>query len=271
MIINTSKPCMLIDTSYFVFYRYYATLNWYKYREKDVNVSELLDNTVYIDKYKSMFEKTLIDLVKKSKVSWEDVIFCKDAPRDELWRYQYFAEYKNERDEKQHMFNKDIFRMTYKQLIPDLQQKHGFKVLEFHSMEADDIIAIVKNAIREHCESTHITIVTNDNDYIQLYDDNTSIINLQGKELKSRISTDPCRYLNLKIIMGDKSDCIPPIQKNVGPKTAEKLAMSSDLLAAFFDKNPCAKKQYDLNRLLIDMNEIPQAFKDVVREFIKCE
>jgi DNA polymerase-1 len=267
-LLNTKRPSLLIDTSYFVFYRYYATLNWYRHVNKDIDVSSLLDNTTFVEKYKLMFEKTIVNLVNKQKILWEDVVFCKDAPRDELWRYHYYTEYKRDRDDKQNMFNKDIFKMTYRYLIPELQNKFGFKIVEVSSMEADDIIAVIKTMIRTKEQQIPITIVTNDNDYIQLYDDYTSIVNLQGKELKSRINTEPQQYLKLKIIMGDKSDCIPPIQKSVGPKTAEKLVSSPEMLDTFFKKYPQSKTQYELNKLLIDMKSIPHALKEKIENQI---
>ena len=66
--------------------------------------------------------------------------------------------------------------------------------------------------------------------------------------------------------MGDKSDNIPSIIKKCGPKTAEKLALNNSELIKLFEKNTDAKKQYDINRSLIDFNYINRIIKN---EFLK--
>ena len=35
--IKKDLPVILIDTSYFIFYRYYSTLKWYQFRNKEIN------------------------------------------------------------------------------------------------------------------------------------------------------------------------------------------------------------------------------------------
>ena len=68
------------------------------------------------------------------------------------------------------------------------------------------------------------------------------------------------------ILMGDKSDNIPCIQKKVGPKTAEKLARDDEAFATFCEKNPDAKRQYELNKTLIDFRCIPIEYVDELKE-----
>ena len=35
--LKNNLPVILIDTSYFIFYRYYSTLKWYQFRNKEIN------------------------------------------------------------------------------------------------------------------------------------------------------------------------------------------------------------------------------------------
>ena len=48
------------------------------------------------------------------------------------------------------------------------------------------IIAIVKQKIREENKDLPIYIITNDHDYLQLFDDNTYIYNLKGLNLRTK-------------------------------------------------------------------------------------
>jgi 5'-3' exonuclease len=261
--INVDEDSVWVDMSYFIFYRYYATFNWLKkYLQEDVRTADIMENVTFMEKYPKLFEKTLCDIVKTTKVKWENVFIVKDSIRDTIWRNDYFNNYKGTRDNKLDSFNKDIFKYTYNILLCNLQKRFGFNIINHNRLEADDVIALSKNYIRTINSHVIINIVTNDNDYIQLLDDNTIIKNLQGKELKTRIDVKPDMYLKIKILSGDKSDNIPCIMKKIGLKTAEKLAQDDEKFMKFCEKNPDAYKQYKLNKLLIDFTEIPVELKD---------
>jgi 5'-3' exonuclease len=257
-IINLSGNNLFIDGSYFIFYRYYAILNWYKLQDEsdDIDISKILDKKQFIEKYDKMFERTIIDLKKKHDIIWENVFFVKDCPRDQIFRNEIFPDYKGNRENSS--FNGNIFIHTYEKLLPSLIEKYGFKTLCALNLEADDVIAIITKKLQEK-----VIIITNDNDYIQLCNDNTSIINLQGKYIKDRVNCDdPSIYLKMKIIQGDKSDNIPSIMKKCGPVTAKKLANNDEELEKFFIKNPSARVQFDINQRLIDFNYIDEKLKN---------
>ena len=264
---------ILIDLSYYVFYRYFATFNWYKRQTTDnIDVENIKDNVEFMEKYAKMFEKTLLELVKKYKItSSTNIVFVKDCSRDHIWRHQYYNAYKANREEKSALFNKDVFTYTYHTLIPELQQKIGFQIIGHYSLEADDVIAIItKHMFDTYTNNVHMTIITNDNDYIQLMnierlskveEDNVlNIKNLQDKSICDRVNCSSQTYINVKKILGDKSDNIPSIIKKCGEKTAFKLASNIDMLNNLLQKDPDAKKQYELNDLLIDFNKIPQEY-----------
>lgn len=258
------KKYILIDTSYFVFYRYYAVLNWLKrYKMENINIETLMENKEYIDKYKKTFENNLKDLMKIYKVLPENVYWIKDCPRENIWRLELYPEYKANREEKLNTFNKEIFKYTYYSVIPKLIETYKFKELSYERMEADDIIYAFTKNLKENEEAI---IITNDNDFIQLLADNVRIYNLQGKELKTRIQNSKT-YLHKKILIGDKSDNIPSITKKCGDKTADKLLENQDLLNKYLE-NSCIKQQYELNKILIDMNCIPKEYIDNITELI---
>jgi DNA polymerase-1 len=121
-----------------------------------------------------------------------------------------------------------------------------------------------------YLNNIHITIITNDNDYIQLMNiDRLSDINqnnvlmiknLQDKSICDRVNCSSQIYINVKKILGDKSDNIPSITRKCGEKTAFKLASNQDMLNNLLEKDRDAKKQYELNDLLIDFKNIPEEY-----------
>lgn len=261
-------PILLIDMSYYVFYRYYATFNWYKRQtETAIDVEHIRDNVEFMEKYAKMFEKTLVDIIKLHKINNpSSVVFAKDCSRDHIWRHQFYDAYKATREEKSTSFNKDVFTYTYHTLIPSLKEKLGFQIIGHYCLEADDVIAIITKNIfdtyRDGC--VEITIITNDNDYIQLMNieekNILKIRNLQNKNICERVNCSSQVYTNVKKILGDKSDNIPSITRKCGEKTAYKLANNPELLSNLLEKEPEAKKQYELNDLLIDFNNIPDEY-----------
>ena len=65
--------------------------------------------------------------------------------------------------------------------------------------------------------------------------------------------------------MGDNSDNISSVFKKCGPKTALKCYMDTEYFNAKLEKENAYKK-YELNRLLVDFNCIPEKLQE---EFIE--
>ena len=185
--INCNEKKLFIDGSYFIFYRYYAALNWYKRQDEgEQDTSKIMDDEFFVEKYSKFFERTLLDLKKKYKVEWNNIYFVKDCPREEIFRNKLFEGYKLRPELKS--FNRDIFKYTYKILLPKLIKDYSFCSLIGKELEADDVIAILTKEIRRYNKDTIIIIITNDNDYLQLHDNVTLIYNLQDKEVEDLLS-----------------------------------------------------------------------------------
>lgn len=265
-----SPRYLFIDMSYFVFYRYFAILQWIKRfkPETPVVTAEIMNNKDFMDKYIKTFETSILDIMKQFKISGDNVFFAKDCPRDWIWRRKHYAEYKAGREDKSDTFNKDIFKYTYGTLIPELKSRYGFRILDHDALEADDLIALSVKEVKTQNTDAVVVVVTNDNDYIQLLEHDIILINLQKKMLQERIH-EPETYLRRKIIMGDKSDNIPAIMKKCGEKTACKLLADPEALTAVL-QDPEVRRQYELNQLLVDFANIPHdlvtAFKALWQE-----
>jgi 5'-3' exonuclease len=66
--------------------------------------------------------------------------------------------------------------------------------------------------------------------------------------------------LEIKIIMGDISDNIPSVFPKCGPKTAQKCIDDPEFFKKKMENNEAYYKQYELNKKLINFDNIPLEF-----------
>lgn len=248
-----------VDLSHYIFHRYYAIQRWLLISEKgDLTQDEL------VSMFEKRFEDELIKIKKKLGFAWKNCYLVKDCSRQDIWRMPIFPEYKKNRTDKSHeKFDPIVFSASYSDIIPRLMTKYGFGMLGFDHAEADDVIGVIHSYIRKH-ESTKnkkIYIITNDNDYLQLLDECTVIMNCGFKELKERFVKTPetLQVFGLwKSIRGDDSDCIPSIGSKIGDKTALKLALDEKALADKLRSGGDAMRQaLDRNKRLVMFENIP--------------
>lgn len=115
-------------------------------------------------------------------------------------------------------------------IIKELFKLMGIKIFEIEGFEADDIIGTVSKFAENN--DTEVFVVTGDKDALQLASDNTKIvITKKGvsetavydeKTFIDEFEVTPNQFIDVKGLMGDKSDNIPGVP-GVGEKTAFKL------------------------------------------------
>jgi 5'-3' exonuclease len=225
-----------------------------------------MENKEFLEKYTYMFKNLISKYQKRYNVPNCNVILAKDCSRSNIWRKDIFPDYKKNRDDRNNnKFNSCIFKYTYSVIIQSIQEKSGCKILEINRAEADDIIALCKTTIHSINPSTKIFIVSNDKDYIQLIDNVTQVVDMKCLPLTNNITSSPTDYLLAKIILGDKSDNIPPISKRIGKKKALLLVNNPQELDKLL-KNEQIRQQYELNKQLIDFTFIPISLKSHVKK-----
>ena len=155
-----------------------------------------------------------------------------------------------------------------------LFKKAGLPVYTWSGLEADDIIGSLANVADKHGKKT--TIITSDNDLLQLVSANTTVklIKNAGKPLEiytpERFSHEFCfqveSYVDYKALVGDSSDNLPGV-KSIGPKTACTLLSQYQNLEGIFANLSEVKPRFQT--VLLEQKE--QAFR--VRELatIKCD
>jgi 5'-3' exonuclease len=251
--IVATKPVILIDQSYYIFNRYYATYNWYRRKtDEELDFENINENSEFILAFFRHFENDMKKLLKKYKTVKSNVIFCIDCCRCDIWRNELYPDYKMSRSKKTN-FNSIVF-ILFKNYISN----YDFNYCEYNNLEADDVVYLIQKKIKDEFKDLQIIIITNDNDYLQMYDTNINIYNMQFKDLSLRIKNNPVIELEFKIIYGDKSDNIQKIQMGLNKNNAFKLAIMNydDKLKYLLDNK--ILDNYKLNKKLVDLSQIPE-------------
>lgn len=117
-------------------------------------------------------------------------------------------------------------------VMKELLTLMNIPILELEGYEADDIIGTVSRICGER--SVECFIATGDRDDLQLADNGTTVILTSSRmgqtvtelydetAVKEKYGVSPAEFVDLKALMGDKSDNIPGVS-GIGEKTASKL------------------------------------------------
>lgn len=110
--------------------------------------------------------------------------------------------------------------------IKEIVQYLGWHVIIVDEVEADDVIGTIDFMAKGL--NLNVLISTGDKDLIQLISGNTILINTMKDELLNsesvikKFGVSPNQIIDYLMLIGDKSDNIPGVNK-IGPKTAVKL------------------------------------------------
>ena len=198
-----------------------------------------------------------MDILEKLKIIVGEESRSKLSRTNHLWRNNIYDKYKQSRIKKDN-FNSDIF-----DLFEDYLNANKFKICKYDNLEADDIVYLIQKGIN-NIKEMKIFIITNDGDYLQMYSNNVKIFNMQLKDLSLKINFNPATELLLKIITGDKSDNIPKIQAGMRKDNALKIALMNEDDRIKYLTSQNIIDIYNLNKKLIDLNEIPET---IVKNF----
>ena len=259
---------ILIDSSYYVFHRYFATYRWFSFQNIDVSVDDIVDNDVFITAFYKHINNDIKKICKKWNTNKDNIVFCVDCQRTEIWRNDIYNTYKATRTQKNN-FNKKIFSI-FNEYIDSL----NFKYLSQDRLEGDDVIYLSQKMIKSHLELSKINdidiiIITNDNDFLQLVDKRVHVYNMQFKELMKRGYNNPKIDLLFKAIYGDKSDNIPKIGSGITKEKALMLSNMQDNEREKYIKECGYEEKYLLNMMLISFENIPKEYKEKFNTNVK--
>jgi 5'-3' exonuclease len=259
---------VLIDSSYYVFHRYFATYRWFSFQNIDVSIEDIVNNDVFITAFYKHINNDIKKICKKWNTNKDNIVFCVDCQRTEIWRNDIYNTYKATRTQKNN-FNKKIFSI-FNEYVNSL----NFQYISQDRLEGDDVIYLSQKMIKSQLEvlknnDINIIIITNDNDFLQLVDKRVKVYNMQFKELMKRGYNDPKIDLLFKAIYGDKSDNIPKIGSGI---TKEKALMLSNMQDDERDKyiKECGyQDKFILNMMLISFENIPKEYTEIFSNNVK--
>lgn len=167
------------------------------------------------------FVTMLLKVIEDYKPDYMGVAFDKKAP---TFRHKEFTDYKAGR--------RKMPPELAEQLEPLKEVLDAFNIyrIELEGFEADDLIG----TLAKYCEGNGLEslIVTGDRDALQLTSDTTKVLFTKkgisqleiydATKVMEDYEVTPTQFIDLKGLMGDKSDNIPGVP-GVGEKTAIKL------------------------------------------------
>ncbi len=203
------KKLMLVDGNSMLFRAYYATA----YGKKMTTSQGIPTNAVF--GFANMIQKA-IDLENP-----DSILVAFDAGKH-TFRHELYADYKGGRkpapDDLVPQFG----------LVRDFLDAFHIRWIEMNDIEADDLIGTMSKISPEY----QTVIFTSDHDMLQLVDDTTHVLLMKKgitdmdvmtvEKMKEEMGIEPLQIIDLKGLMGDKSDNIPGIP-GIGEKTALKL------------------------------------------------
>ena len=167
------------------------------------------------------FVRMMFKIIEDYQPTHMSVAFDKKAP---TFRHKQYAYYKAGRKKMPDELAQQL------QPLKDLLDKFNINRLELEGYEADDLIGTVARLGEEN--DFKVYIVTGDKDAIQLASHKTTtLITKKGvgeveeynyNSVLERYEMTPTQFIDLKGLMGDKSDNIPGVP-GVGEKTGIKL------------------------------------------------
>lgn len=223
--INLGKSVLLVDTSYWIYYRFFALRRWYFTANPDKQIPDdynWLGDEVFMTKYEKLFFDGVRNFCADANVPLgPNIIFCIDCPHKEIWRLNHCKEYKGTRVEshKRNNFSSyDIFTFVKQKILPALIEKYKINTLSCSNAEADDIIGITAPyLIQKMTDENSVYIMANDKDYIQICNDRIKLFDGNGKNICEKYNNEwNNKYLMSKILMGDVSDNINACEIDVG-------------------------------------------------------
>lgn len=242
---NAKNNLLLIDGSSVAFRAFFAL---YHQIDRFRNTAGLHTNAIY------GFHLMLDHLLERLQPSHVLVAF--DAGKT-TFRTEMYADYKAGRAKTPEEFREQF------PYIREMLAARGIAYYDLLNYEADDIIGtLAKRA--ERLDDFQITIVSGDKDLIQLTDQRTVVeISKKGvadfeaftpEYLLDKMGITPEQFIDLKALMGDKSDNIPGVTK-IGEKTGLKLLLEHGSLEGIYQQIEGMKASKMKENLIADKDQ----------------
>lgn len=202
--------------------------------------------------------------ITANKYNPQGIVVVWEGSNSNAYRREIYPQYKGDRKERGKDINWDDIH-NQADIVKDFLIELGVSMIAVPNKEADDVIA----SFCYTYPNKKIVINSSDNDFLQLITPNirwyNGSIEINHKNFYSEMDLPLERFLDYKVLITDKSDCIPGI-KGVGKKTAKNLLNKISLdkyIENYNEKSalprtknlfkPDAKEIIERNRKLMDL------------------
>ena len=215
---------------------------------------------------------------KKFHHEYGEIIICADGKN--TWRREAYPYYKANRKKTRDKSDLDwnnVFNIM-NVIRDEMREFFPYKVIHIDHCEADDIIGTIihNEGTTMNTGAEKYLVLSADKDFIQLQ----TYANVdQYDPIRKRWLSDnnPTQFLEEHIIKGDSGDGVPNILSPdnclaVGerqkPMTQKRMALYKGT-SENMDEETIAR--YNRNKKMIDLNEVPQKYKDMIMAEYKQE
>lgn len=237
---------LLIDGSSVAFRAFFALYNQI---DRFKSLTGLHTNAIY------GFHLMLNHLMERVQPS--HILIAFDAGKT-TFRTEMFADYKAGRAKMPDEFREQL------PFIREMLDAMGIRHYELVNYEADDIIGTLDKMAERTEVPYDVVIASGDKDLIQLTDANTIVeISKKGVAefeeftpdyLMEKMGITPSQFIDLKALMGDKSDNIPGVTK-IGEKTGLKLLTEFGSLEGIYQNIDSMKASKMKENLIADKEQ----------------
>lgn len=205
------------------------------------------------------------------KNEFGELVICIDDRH--YWRRDVFPYYKAGRRKAREESEMDwpaIFDALH-QIRDELREHFPYRVIQVPGAEADDVIASIcmDHGVEGLNTGEPILILSGDKDYIQLH--KYANVRQYAPVLKKFIvHPDPEQYLVEHVLKGDGGDGVPSVLMpddaivmgtRAKPMTKKRLRELVNVEAM----SPEIRRNYERNKMLIDMTQVPERIREQVR------
>ena len=185
------------------------------------------------------FMQMLLTVLEQERPDYVIVTFDKGPS----FRVAKYEAYKAHREKMPEEMRQQMER------IRELVEAFGFPIVELDDYEADDLLGTLAKQAAE--QGLDVVIVTGDRDALQLVDEHITVLTSGRRfsdtiryaldDVREKYGLEPKQLIDLKALMGDRSDNIPGV-RGVGEKGAiallKQYGMLDELYAHLADLSP---------------------------------
>lgn len=243
----------------------------------------MVQGTRNLEINENLLRHMILNSIRMNRVKfgseYGDLVIACDATDN--WRKKYFPYYKANRKANRDQSTidwKEMFRILNK-IREELVEYFPYPTIRVETAEADDVIASLCHEHGRSLGGEPILILSGDKDFQQLqtYANVTQYDPTRKRWIKC---ADPERFLIEHIIKGDISDGVPNVlssddtfvakarQKPIRSKFIQSV-LSADWPEDCTLFNEEIKRNYERNKVLIDLNHVPPEISERTKELFR--